>query len=49
MGRALELCERGSLFTSSGVWQSWAAKQLSVAVQQAVAEEIAHALGIATA
>ena len=30
-------------------WQSWAAQQLSVAVQQAVAEEIAHALGIATA
>ena len=30
-------------------WMSWAAQQLSVAVQLAAAEEMAHALGIATA
>ena len=30
-------------------WTSWAAQQLSVAVQLAAAEEIAHALGLATA
>ena len=29
-------------------WMSWAAQQLSVAVQLAAAEEMAHALGIAT-
>ena len=30
-------------------WTAWAAQQLSVAVQLAAAEEMAHALGIATA
>jgi len=30
-------------------WSTWAAQQISVAVQQAVAEEIAHALGMPTA
>ena len=30
-------------------WTTWAAQQLSVAVQLAAAEEMAHALGIATA
>ena len=30
-------------------WSTWAAQQISVAVQQAIAEEIAHALGMPTA